>query len=104
MNKPNLEARIIVYLSVDGVLIGSRGLVELLETIEETGSINKAAQKLGISYRKVWSKLRFAEMKGSVKLIESPRGRGGSKLTPEAKELIKKYKEKIRALEKHKLL
>ncbi len=72
------------------------GIVWLLENIEQTGSIRKAAQNLGMSYSKAHKILTRVEEKFGKKLLEKTRGgiqRGGSQLTPFAKEFIIVYKE-----------
>ncbi len=76
-----------------------RGPVELLEKISESGSINKAASEMGMSYSKAHGLITVLEKKLGVKMLEKaaggPKG-GGSRLTGRAKQLIKKY----RSLEK----
>ncbi len=72
------------------------GIVWLLEEIEKTGSINKAAKNLHMSYSKAHRILKRAEEKfGKILLIKKKGGieRGGAQLTDFAKEFIKSYKE-----------
>ena len=71
------------------------GIVWLLENIEKTGSIKQAAKNLGMSYSKAHKILTRVEEKFGRKLLYKTRGgidRGGSSLTPFAKEFIKVYK------------
>ena len=71
------------------------GIVWLLEEIEKTGSINKAAKNMRMSYSKAHKILKRAEEKFGKKLLVKKKGgieRGGSELTNFAKEFIKKYK------------
>jgi len=72
------------------------GIVWLLEEIEKTGSINKAAKNMKMSYSKAHKILKRAEEKfGKQFLIKKKGGieRGGAELTDFAKEFIKSYKD-----------
>ncbi len=64
---------------------------ELLKAIDETGSLNEAMKKLGLTYRKTWDNLRKIELELGFPLIKPTRGgaEGGSTvLTVEAKIII----------------
>lgn len=79
-----------------GESILGNGKFELIEGIDQLGSLKAAADKLGISYRKAWGMIRDAEEKLGFCLTEKHRGGqhgGNSTLTPEGKELIEAYKE-----------
>ena len=51
-------------------------LLSLLRAIEETGSIARAAQTVGLSYRYAWGLLREAEGLFGHSLMQTGRGRG----------------------------
>ncbi len=71
------------------------GIVWLLEEIEKTGSIRKAAQNMKMSYSKAHKILKRAEEKFGKKFLIKKRGgieRGGAELTDFAKEFISSYK------------
>jgi molybdate transport system regulatory protein len=71
------------------------GRVELLEHIAETGSISKAAQKMGMSYKKAWemiNKLNMQTVRPVVTLQSGGIKGGGTILTEEAWELIKYHR------------
>jgi molybdate transport system regulatory protein len=74
-------------------IIFGTGRVRILKAIDETGSMNKAARKLGMSYRTVWGKVHDTEDRLGFKLIETTVGstRGGSRLTPEARLILDKF-------------
>jgi molybdate transport system regulatory protein len=79
-----------------GESILGNGKFELIEGIDQLGSLKAAADKMGISYRKAWGMIRDAEEKLGFCLTEKHRGGqhgGNSVLTPEGKELIEAYKE-----------
>lgn len=68
----------------------------LLKKTDELGSLNKAAKEMNMSYSKAFSIIKKAENELKVKLLVSQIGGaygGGSYITEEAKELIKKYVE-----------
>ncbi|MEK0429888.1 MAG: hypothetical protein RL001_2415 [Pseudomonadota bacterium] len=62
-------------------------LLSLLRAIEEAGSIARAAQTVGLSYRYAWGLLREAESLFGHSLMQTGRGRGTS-LSPLAEKLI----------------
>ena len=69
--------------------------VELLQLIADTGSISKAAKKMGMSYKKAWelvNKLN-AQTLAPVVIVQSGGEKGGgSTLTKEALQLIEHYR------------
>lgn len=76
-------------------LIFGSGKTEILEFINMTGSISKAAQKVGMNYKKAWNHIKILENHIEDDLVTTKKGRGensGTKLTPKAKELIELYK------------
>lgn len=83
-----------LWLEGNGTRFFGPGPVELLQLIEETGSINQAAKKMGMSYKKAWEIVnRLNEIVGSPMVITATGGEkgGGSSLSDEAKELIEWY-------------
>ncbi len=86
--KPGLK----LYLS-DGKSDGmfGDGKWRLLKTIEEEGSIRKAAEKLGRGYRKAWGDIKRTEQAIGRKLVTKTRGGpagGTTELTEYGKELL----------------
>ncbi len=83
-----------VWLEKDGEIIIGMGREKLLKEIDKTGSIKKAAENLGISYKKAWEYLKAMENRLGKKLVETHKGGkygGGSQLTPYAKKLISDF-------------
>jgi molybdate transport system regulatory protein len=76
----------------EGKVIMGEGRAVFLELIDRTGSINKAAKKLGMSYRALWGKLKVTEKALGFKFLRSE-GRAGSFLTPEGKQFLENYLE-----------
>ena len=89
-----LEPTIKLWLQVEGKAIGGEGRIELLQSIEEEGSLNKAAKKLNMSYRHAWGIVKKLEERLDLKLVKSEKGGtggGGSKLTDQGRALVEKY-------------
>lgn len=83
-----------LWMEGDGTRFFGPGPVELLQRIEETGTINQAAKKMGMSYKKAWEIVsRLNEIVGSLLVITATGGEkgGGSSLSEEAKQLIEYY-------------
>ncbi|MFH1867979.1 MAG: LysR family transcriptional regulator [Candidatus Omnitrophota bacterium] len=83
-----------VWLEEGKELIFGKGKSDLLKAIDETGSISKASEKMGISFRHGWGYVTAIEKRLGTKLIERSKGGkdgGGSRLTARARELISKF-------------
>ena len=67
------------------------GRAELLERIDQSGSINQAAKQMRMSYKKAWEMITMLNTQTRQPLVilqvGGERG-GGAKITSEAKELI----------------
>jgi molybdate transport system regulatory protein len=85
-----LKSRHWVVDDQDRIIIGE-GRKEILETIEKTGSINKTAKKMKMSYKGVWSKIKVTEQYLGKSIVHADR-RDGSRLTSEGKALLEKYR------------
>lgn len=82
-----------IWLDKDGKVFGE-GPYELLQGIKETGSLNSAAKKMGMSYSQAHKLIKNLEKKLGFPLVFSQAGGsrgGGSQLTPEAQVLMKKF-------------
>ncbi|HPT14115.1 MAG TPA: LysR family transcriptional regulator [Bacteroidales bacterium] len=75
---------------------GGRGILgdgkwKILKKIDECGSLVKACEELGITYRRTWNDLKKIENLLGFELLETTRGGqegGSSKLTPEGQKLV----------------
>jgi molybdate transport system regulatory protein len=97
--KCDIRIEAVLYISCGGAIIGGKGLVESLKAIEEAGSIRAAAEKLGINYRRLWTRIKHAENILGAHLVETDRK--GSKLTPLARRIITAYELMEHILKKH---
>jgi len=69
-----------------------RGIVMLLEGVEENGSINQATKNMGMAYSKAWKIIKNTEKEMGIKLLERAEA-NTSVLTEEARKFISIYKE-----------
>ncbi|HDP54668.1 MAG TPA: LysR family transcriptional regulator [Bacteroidetes bacterium] len=82
--------------NINGHDIVGDGKFELLLSIEELQSLTAAAEKLDISYRNAWGKLREIEQNLGFAIVDKSRGGkdgGKTTLNTEGKKLIEAYKE-----------
>lgn len=73
-------------------IVMAEGRMHLLEAIVATGSINRAAKAMGMSYKSAWSKIRSTEAHLQSKIVHSDKSRG-TRLTAAGQELLQKYKQ-----------
>jgi molybdate transport system regulatory protein len=78
------------------------GKIDLLESIQRTGSLRQAAQALGMSYRRAWLLLdglnrSFTEPAATASV--GGQGGGGVTLTPFGLEIIRTYRAAAAAIE-----
>lgn len=90
-----------LYLNADGERILGKGGAQILESIDEHGSIAMAAEELDMSYKFVWDYLGRMKQRLGRPLITTHRGGtphtrkkggGGTVLTPVAKMLLQDFK------------
>lgn len=81
-----------LWMECDGERFFGPGRMELLEKIETTGSINKAAKEMGMSYKKAWDMINALNRQSRTPLVITQSGGekgGGSIITEEARQLMK---------------
>ncbi len=68
------------------------GQAELLKNIKNLGSLSKAAEHMGMSYRRAWGRLKKLESSVDKPLVDKSAGnKAGFTLTPYAEEMIRSY-------------
>jgi molybdate transport system regulatory protein len=89
-----MEPRSKLWVEKDGKIVLSDYRVRLLRLVDETGSLAEAAQRMGLSYRRAWGKVKEIEENLGLPLLQSsaggPKG-GGSRLSPEGRRLVDMY-------------
>ena len=94
MKNQKMQVKSKVWIEAGGEVVAGDGKIDLLERIEETGSIQKAAGEIGMSYRHAWGFLQKMEKRGGIKLVVTQIGGregGGAKLTPQGKDFLRRY-------------
>ncbi len=90
----NYKIKSRIWIELDGKVLLGEGRVRLLKTINETGSLSKAAKKLKISYKKAWT-LVDAVNKTAIEPIVSTniggKNGGGTQLTPYGEKMIETF-------------
>ncbi len=97
-----MEARIKCWLEKDGEVVLSNGKADLLQFIDELGSIQKGAEKIGMSYRHAWGIVREMESRAGFPFLEAQAGgrQGGrARLTPRGRRLLYKFQNFRRGLD-----
>ena len=83
-----------LWVEQDGRLVMSDYRVRLLELVAETGSLARAAESMGLSYRRAWGKVKELEANLGLQLVTSEAGGAGgghTALTPAARSLVNAY-------------
>ncbi len=80
-----------IWVELDGNMLLGEGRVRLLNAIDQTGSLNKAAASLKMSYKKAWGLIDSINKSSKFPIvIKSIGGKdgGGTILTSHGKEMI----------------
>ncbi len=95
--KPKFHIRTKIWIeNADSDLLFGQGKTQILELIEQEGSIAKAAEVMGLNYKKAWTHIKTLQNNIKDDLVFTQKGgggKGGTTLTPKAKEMIEKYKQ-----------
>lgn len=97
-----MNPRVKLWLEQDGRIVMSDYRLRLLVLVAETGSLAEAAQRMGLSYRRAWGKVKELERNLDLPLVQSAAGGPGgghSEITAEGRELLRRYAEFQRAAE-----
>ena len=87
-----------LWLEGDGVRFFGPGPVQLLQLIQETGSINQAAKKMQMSYKKAWQLVNNLNAMSAEPMVITATGGekgGGSSISEEALQMIS-YHQQLR--------
>lgn len=98
-----MEVKFKVWLENKGEVIVGNGKVGLLQLIGELGSIQRAAQEYGMSYRHAWGMIQKIEKRSGFKFVETQVGGkegGRARLTPKGRELLSQYSAFQKGLDK----
>ena len=90
----NYKIKSKIWIEADGQILLGEGRVSLLKAIEETGSLNKAAQQLNMSYKKAWGLIDDVNSRAEKSVVTKNIGGksgGGTVLTPYGKSLVQTF-------------
>ena len=89
---PETILRLRVWLEQEDQTYIGIGSTLLLQQVEKLGSLRKASESLGMSYRRAWGKLKNAEERIGQPLVEKTKGKGQRfNLSPYGKEVMEKF-------------
>ena len=90
----HLKPRHKLWLNWNGRFLMGPRYLRFLDAVDRTGTIRAAGREVGWSYRTCLNRLREMEHVLGSKVLETKRGgasRGGSRLTPAARRLVKLF-------------
>ena len=91
-----MEPKVKLWVEKDGLLVLSDYRVQLLQHVADTGSLAQAAERMGLSYRRAWGKIKEMERNLGESLVRSEAGGvggGRTQLTPTGERLIARYRQ-----------
>ncbi len=77
----SVRPRVKVWLEANGEHVFCSGMCQILEAIEQTGSIKEAAESVGLSYRHVWARIKEVEAALGIPVVHSQVGGRGTRRT-----------------------
>ncbi|WP_340109559.1 winged helix-turn-helix domain-containing protein [Pikeienuella sp. HZG-20] len=89
------DRRLKLRVVFDPIAMVGPGRVDLLEFIQETGSISAAGRRMGMSYKRAWSLVEAMNAIFRAPLVESTRGGakgGGAALTRDGETVLAAYR------------
>lgn len=95
MKKEPLLIRSNLWMTRGERSLGGRGRMELLERIQETGSIRQAAMAMGMSYRVAWQAIEALNELADAPVVDRAvggRGGGGAVVNAHGLRLIKAFR------------
>lgn len=91
-----MQAKVKIWIEDNEAnLVFGGGKTQILEFIDQTGSISEAAKKVGMNYKKAWSHIKILQeyIEDELVIVHKGRNTGGTVLTPKAKEIMHKYQQ-----------
>lgn len=88
-------ASIRIRLTCGDEIAMGQGKADLLEAVQETGSISAAGRRLGLSYRKAWLMVDEMNRCFTHPVVEAAKGGakgGGAKVTELGREALRQYR------------
>ncbi len=89
-----MEIKAKFWIENKGEVVLGSGKAALLYAVHEKGSIQRAAEEFGMSYRHAWGIIKKMEQRAGFKLMKVQVGGGkgkGAQLTARGKNLLEKF-------------
>jgi molybdate transport system regulatory protein len=96
-----MEIKTKFWIENKGEVVLGGGKAALLLAVDRLGSIQRAADEFGMSYRHAWGAIRKIEHRAGFKMLETKLGGrdGGAGLTPKGREFIGKVDSLLKDLQ-----
>jgi len=96
-----MEIKAKFWIENNGEVVLGGGKASLLLSVDRLGSIQRAADEFGMSYRHAWGAIKKIEQRAGFKILDTKLGRkdGGTQLTPKGKEFIGKVDSFLKELQ-----
>jgi len=87
-----MEIKAKFWIENKGEVVLGGGKTALLLAVDRLGSIQRAAEEFGMSYRHAWGAIKKIEQRAGFKIIDTRLGGrdGGAQLTPDGKAFVEK--------------
>ena len=90
-----MDPKFNLWIEHNGVVVLSEWRVQLLDAIDQTGSISRAAEKMKVTYHRAWEKIHEMEEGLGYKIIDAQvggAGGGGAELNAQGRDLVKRFR------------
>ena len=96
-----MEIKSKFWIENKGEVVLGGGKTALLLAVDRLGSIQRAADEFGMSYRHAWGAIKKIEQRAGFKILVTKLGGrdGGARLTPRGKEFVEKADSLLKDLE-----
>jgi molybdate transport system regulatory protein len=88
-----MEIKAKFWIENKGEVVLGGGKMALLLAVDQFGSIQRAADEFGMSYRHAWGAIRRIEQRAGFKIVDTKLGGregGGARLTPKGKIFVER--------------
>ena len=85
-----MEIKAKFWIENKGEVVTGGGKIALLLAVDRLGSIQRAAEEFGMSYRHAWGSIKKIEKRAGFKIVDTKLGGrdGGARLTPKGKAFV----------------
>jgi molybdate transport system regulatory protein len=97
-----MEIKVKFWIENKGEVVLGGGKTALFLAVDRLGSIQRAADEFGMSYRHAWGTIKKIEQRAGFKIVDTRLGGrdGGAQLTPRGKEFIEKTDSVLKDLQR----